>query len=98
MDRFLLFRTFDELGVGDTQTTRGRTITEADIVNWCALILNPHEMIHGTPARLSYDAATEIRDQMIAADTIQRISPEGLVFGAPELAGGGQERELRGDI
>ena len=37
MDRFLLFRTFDELQVGDTQTTMGRTITEADIVNWCAL-------------------------------------------------------------
>jgi acyl dehydratase len=37
LDRFLLFRTFDELEVGDTQTTRGRTITETDIVNWCAL-------------------------------------------------------------
>jgi acyl dehydratase len=37
VDRFLLFRTFDELLVGDTQKTRGRTITEADIVNWCAL-------------------------------------------------------------
>ena len=37
MDRFLLFRTFDELQVGDRQRTRGRTITETDIVNWCAL-------------------------------------------------------------
>ena len=37
MDRFLLFRTFDELQVGDTQSTRGRTITETDIVNWCSL-------------------------------------------------------------
>ncbi|GAC1337914.1 MAG: hypothetical protein NVSMB29_02970 [Candidatus Dormibacteria bacterium] len=37
MDRFLLFRTFDELQVGDRQRTRGRTITEADIVNWCSL-------------------------------------------------------------
>ena len=37
LDRFLLFRTFDELDVGDTQTTMGRTITEADIVSWCAL-------------------------------------------------------------
>ena len=37
MDRFLLFRTFDELQVGNTQKTRGRTITEADIVSWCAL-------------------------------------------------------------
>ena len=37
MDRFLLYRTYDELQVGDTQRTRGRTITETDIVNWCAL-------------------------------------------------------------
>jgi len=37
VDRFLLFRTFDELQVGNTQKTRGRTITEADIVSWCAL-------------------------------------------------------------
>ena len=37
MDRFLLYRTFGELEVGQTQRTRGRTITETDIVNWCAL-------------------------------------------------------------
>ncbi|MGH9246930.1 MAG: MaoC/PaaZ C-terminal domain-containing protein [Acidimicrobiales bacterium] len=37
MDRFLLYRTYDELEVGDHQRTRGRTITETDIVNWCAL-------------------------------------------------------------
>jgi len=37
VDRFLLYRTFDELAVGATQRTRGRTITETDIVNWCAL-------------------------------------------------------------
>ncbi len=37
MDRYLLFRTFDELDVGDSQITMGRTITETDIVNWCSL-------------------------------------------------------------
>lgn len=37
MDRYLLFRTYDELQVGDRQRTRGRTITEADVVSWCAL-------------------------------------------------------------
>ncbi|MCL4313016.1 MAG: MaoC family dehydratase N-terminal domain-containing protein [Actinobacteria bacterium] len=37
MDRFLLYRTYDELTIGDTQRTRGRTITETDIVSWCAL-------------------------------------------------------------
>jgi len=34
VDRFLLYRTYDELEVGQTQRTRGRTITETDIVNW----------------------------------------------------------------
>lgn len=28
---------FDELNLGATETTRARTITEADIVNWCSL-------------------------------------------------------------
>lgn len=37
MDRFLLYRTFEELCVGDRQRTRGRTLTEADVVSWCAL-------------------------------------------------------------
>src|ERR1017187_960764 len=37
VDRFLLYRTYDELEVGQTQRTRGRTITETDIVSWCAL-------------------------------------------------------------
>ena len=33
----LLARTFEELQVGDAQSTRGRTVTEADIVGWCSL-------------------------------------------------------------
>jgi 3-hydroxybutyryl-CoA dehydratase len=37
VDRFLLYRTYDELQVGDAQRTRGRTITETDIVMWCAI-------------------------------------------------------------
>jgi 3-hydroxybutyryl-CoA dehydratase len=28
---------FDELEVGQSEVTRARTITEADVVNWCAL-------------------------------------------------------------
>jgi len=28
---------FDDLQLGATESTRGRTVTEADIVNWCAL-------------------------------------------------------------
>lgn len=37
MDTPMLHRHFEELAVGETATTRGRTVTEADIVNWCAL-------------------------------------------------------------
>ncbi|MFI5798681.1 MaoC family dehydratase [Streptomyces sp. NPDC051677] len=28
---------FDDLGVGDQEITRARTVTETDVVNWCAL-------------------------------------------------------------
>ena len=37
MNTALLYRYFDELSVGQSQSTRGRTVTESDIVNWCAL-------------------------------------------------------------
>lgn len=33
----LLARPYREVAVGQTETTRGRTITEADLVNFCAL-------------------------------------------------------------
>jgi len=33
----LLERPYAELRVGDSEGTRGRTITEADVVQWCAL-------------------------------------------------------------
>jgi acyl dehydratase len=36
METPLLWRYYDELSLGDRQLTRGRTITEADIVTWCA--------------------------------------------------------------
>lgn len=36
METPLLWRYYDELSLGDTQLTRGRTITEADVVTWCA--------------------------------------------------------------
>lgn len=37
METPLLWRHFGELSVGDRAVTRGRTVTETDIVNWCAL-------------------------------------------------------------
>jgi conjugal transfer ATP-binding protein TraC len=61
-------------------------VWDADaLVNWCALLLNPQETIHGRPPRLRYDPEAELRHQMIAADTLHRVSPEGLVFGLPAL-------------
>jgi 3-hydroxybutyryl-CoA dehydratase len=32
-----LYKHFDEVAVGERFVSRGRTITEADIVNWCAM-------------------------------------------------------------
>ena len=36
MENFLV-RHYDEIAVGDRFVSRGRTVTEADIVQWCAL-------------------------------------------------------------
>jgi len=33
----LLYRYFEDLAVGEREATRGRTVTEADIVMWCAV-------------------------------------------------------------
>ena len=32
-----LYKSFDEIVIGERFISRGRTITEADIVNWCAM-------------------------------------------------------------
>lgn len=37
MEPYLLDTYFNDLEVGAIQVTRGRTVTEGDIVNWCAL-------------------------------------------------------------
>lgn len=37
MTKGLVNTWFDQLELGATETTRARTVTEADIVNWCAL-------------------------------------------------------------
>lgn len=36
METPLLWRHYDDLSLGDAQVTRARTVTEADIVSWCA--------------------------------------------------------------
>lgn len=37
-DRYpILYKGYGEISIGERQATRGRTITEGDITNWCAL-------------------------------------------------------------
>jgi acyl dehydratase len=36
----MIVKPFDELQIGETYTSRGRTITETDVVNFCALTGN----------------------------------------------------------
>lgn len=40
-----------------------------DLINWCALILNPHKTIDGDHPHLNYDDQKEIRHQIISRDT-----------------------------
>lgn len=68
----LLLRYFDEFEVGDTQITRGRTITETDIVSWC-MFTGDWFLLHS--------------DRVVASESMfgQRIAP-GLMIQA--IAGG----------
>jgi conjugal transfer ATP-binding protein TraC len=70
----------------------GHVWDAADLVHWCARILNPQESVHGTAPVLRYDPDRALRDQIVAGDTLQRVSAEGLRFGAP---GGADETVVK---
>jgi len=44
MGQNLLYKYFDEIAVGERLISRGRTITETDVVNWCALTGDWHAL------------------------------------------------------
>lgn len=68
-----LSRFFDEMEVGDSFRTRGRTITESDIVQWCALTGDWH-VLHTN----AHYAATSRFGQRIAPGLLVQAYAAGL--------------------
>lgn len=57
-----------------------------DLINWCALILNPHMTVAGDHPPIEYDEFKEIRRQIISQDTRIDEDEDHIVF-----SGGGYE-------
>lgn len=58
----------------------------ADLINWCAILTNPHRLLADRVPRLNYDDGREIRDQIVDFDTVQDATAQGLIFGKPSNA------------
>jgi len=55
-----------------------------DLINWCAVLLNPHESLQENPVHLRYDEGRKISDQIVSPDTVIRVTDKGLRFGLPQ--------------
>jgi itaconyl-CoA hydratase len=94
-------RFYEDFAVGDTLThDGGRTITEADIVWFSLLTMNPHPMhtdVHApsfaprdvltAPATLVLSVALGLSVRDVSWNAVANRSWDGVVFGAPVRAG-----------
>jgi conjugal transfer ATP-binding protein TraC len=56
-----------------------------ELINWCAIILNPQEtFLKRNAPHLNYDEGRPIKDQMVAPNTVMRITENGLLYGLPQ--------------
>lgn len=62
-----------------------RTWGPDDLIRWSNLMLNPHRTMakHDMP-ELNYDENRRIREQVIAPDTVMRVTEGGLLYGLPQ--------------
>ena len=58
----------------------GRLWGPGDLLNWCADFSNPHRLHDETVDVLSYDPHRQLRDQIVAIDTRQIATENGLIF------------------
>lgn len=66
-----------------------RAWSPEDLINWCALILNPHMTLAGDHPKLEYDEHKEIRRQIISPDTKIEEDEDHITFsggGYPPVA------------
>lgn len=56
-----------------------------DLINWCAMILNPQEtFLKRNSPHLNYDVGRAIKEQIIAPNTVMRPTEDGLLYGLPQ--------------
>ena len=56
-----------------------------DLINWCAVVLNPQEtMIKRNAPYINYDTGRPIKEQIIAPNTVMRVTEDGLIYGLPQ--------------
>lgn len=56
-----------------------------DLINWCAVVLNPQETLLKRQApHINYDEGKPIKEQVIAPNTVMRVTEDGLKYGLPQ--------------
>jgi conjugal transfer ATP-binding protein TraC len=56
-----------------------------DLINWCAVVLNPQETILKRNApHINYDDGRPIKEQIVAPNTVMRVTEDGLIYGLPQ--------------
>jgi acyl dehydratase len=106
-----LYKSFQEIAIGERFVSRGRTITEADIVSWCALTGDWH-VLHTdahfaarsrfgqriAPGLLVYAIAAGLGVPPDSRAIIANYGVDGLRFTAPTMIGDTihLETEVRG--
>lgn len=56
-----------------------------ELINWCAIMLNPQEtMLKRNAPQLNYDDGRPIKTQIIAPNTVMRVTEDGLKYGLPQ--------------
>lgn len=56
-----------------------------ELIEWCAILLNPHETIlKAKSPKVGYDDGRELKYQMIYPTTVTRVTESGLLYGLPQ--------------
>lgn len=56
-----------------------------DLINWCAVVLNPQDTILKRNApHINYDEGRPIKEQIVAPNTVMRVTEDGLIYGLPQ--------------
>ena len=56
-----------------------------ELINWCAVILNPQEtLLKRNAPHINYDEGRPIKEQIVAPNTVMRVTEDGLVYGLPQ--------------